>query len=93
MKSHEHYVELFHAIPGFGVNDMSTWGSSVLRAMQPVHGARWWTKGSLELSYLRMMDIFIGDDDYELTNQYDDYDDYVDDDGDDDNNDDYVDCC
>jgi len=39
-----------------------------------------------------MMDIFIGDDDYELTNQYDDYDDYVDDD-DDDNNDDYVDCC
>ena len=40
------------------------------------------------------MDIFIGDDDYELTNQYDDYDDYVDDDGDDDdNNDDYVDCC
>ena len=41
-----------------------------------------------------MMDIFIGDDDYELTNQYDDYDDYVDDDGDDDdNNDDYVDCC
>ena len=38
------------------------------------------------------MDIFIGDDDYELTNQYDDYDDYVDDD-DDDNNDDYVDCC
>ena len=41
-----------------------------------------------------MMDIFIGDDDYELTNQYDDYDDYVDDgDDDDDNNDDYVDCC
>ena len=40
------------------------------------------------------MDIFIGDDDYELTNQYDDYDDYVDDgDDDDDNNDDYVDCC
>jgi hypothetical protein len=37
-----------------------------------------------------MMDIFIGDDDYELTNQYDDYDDYVDDDDgddDDDNND------
>ena len=67
--------------------------------MQPVHGVRWWTKGSLELSYLRMVHIFIGDDDYELTNQYDDYDDYddyVDDDGDDgdddNNNDDYVDC-
>ena len=38
------------------------------------------------------MDIFIGDDDYELTNQYDDYVDDDDDGDDDDNNDDYVDC-